>query len=166
MSYNRRLNCLHYAIGGQTPRYANRHVNTAGAAAKTQLISLLRFKKFKMAEFLFSLMLSFRCRCCCRCRCSSNDCEFILLLNRLCPVLLRCFYQCLARLDHFKICDDVTTTPSPLPLIITRDLHFSNLHTEISLRTNFQPDPNIFVIFEDVADHALLDRQTDICYAS
>ena len=52
-------------------------------------------------------------------------------------------YQFSTRLEHIEIFDDVMITHSPYPDIITRDLHFSYLHTEISLRANFQPDPNI-----------------------
>ena len=37
----------------------------------------------------------------------------------------------------------VAPPPPPPPPIITRDLHFCNLHTEISLHANFQPDANI-----------------------
>ena len=39
----------------------------------------------------------------------------------------------------FENFEDVTITPSPHPLIVTRDLYFCNLRAEISLRTNFQP---------------------------
>ena len=49
-----------------------------------------------------------------------------------------CLYQFSTSLEYFEIFDDVMTTPSPHPLI-TQDLHFSNLHAEISLCTNFQP---------------------------
>ena len=121
-----------------------------------------------------------------------------------------CCYQFLAPLDHFKMFDDVTTTPSPHPL----RCYWKHLfRIELSLHTNFHLDwtilnffnvvidhtsidhfpinhtpslslgtfiyliylPKLFSVsifslkrtfwnFEDVADHALLDRQTDMLF--
>ena len=39
--------------------------------------------------------------------------------------------------------EDAMTTPSHYPLVITGHHHICYLHTEIGLRTNFQPDPGI-----------------------
>ena len=43
--------------------------------------------------------------------------------------------------------------PRPTPLIISRDFYFCNLHTEISIPTNFQLNPSILKISSIVYSH-------------